>query len=156
MSDESWIGDTIQIYAAILYNGSTGAYKGLIKQHPRQLGNVGTFTAGSPKYFSLHNRSIYIWPLTTAARVTAGDKITFLYAKETDDITALADEFQHLPILYSAAKCKMKDQKFAEANMLMQQFYQELNFERQDKHNRPEDAIDSFKIKKQGGPQGAR
>jgi hypothetical protein len=154
-SDETWIGEVLEIYSAIYYNATTGKYKGLIKQHPRMIGNQATFTSGEPKYYAQHNRRIYIYPLTTAARVTAGDKITFLFAKETDDITAITDEFQHLPIIYACAKCKQKDQKFAEATSFMSQFYQELAFERQDKHGREEDSLDMFKTKARGGQGGA-
>jgi hypothetical protein len=154
-SDETWIGGVLEIYAAIHYNGTTGKYKGLVKTHPRQVGNTANFTAGVPKNYTLHNRRIYIQPLTTAARVTAGDKITFLFAKETDDITEITDEYQHLPVIYAVAKCKQKDQKFAEAGALMAQFFQELSFERMDKHGREEDTIDMFKIKATGGQQGA-
>lgn len=155
-SDHSWIGDMLEPYAALYIDGSSGTYKGLIKQHPRQLGNVATFTSGRPKYYSFHDRKVYVWPFTTSTRVTAGDTISVLHAKETDDITALTDEYQHMPILYATAKCKMKDQKFAEAQALLTQFYQELAFERSDKHGREEDSLDMFKIKARGGEQGAR
>lgn len=148
-SDETWLADVIEPYAAILYDG-TSAYKGLIKVHPRQIGNVATFTAGSPKYYSLYNRSLYIWPLATSAVVSAGATVSVLYAKETDDITAVADEYQHLPIVYATAKCKQKDSKFAESTSLMQQFLNEVNFERADKHEREVDGTDSFKIPKGG------
>jgi hypothetical protein len=153
-SDHSWIGDCMEIYTAY-YDDGSNVYKGLIKKHPRMIGNVGTFTSGSPKYYSIHNRRIYIWPLTTAAIVTAGGTVMFLYATETDDITAMQDEHQHLPIIYACAKCKQKDQKFGEANNLMSQFYQELQFERADKHGREEDSLDMFKIKARGGQSGA-
>jgi hypothetical protein len=95
----TWIGDCMEPYAAY-YDDGSNTYKGLIKVHPRELGNVATFTAGDPKYYCLHNRSIYIWPLTTAAIVTAGGTVMVLYGKETDDITELKDEFQHMPITY--------------------------------------------------------
>jgi len=154
-ADESWIGDCLEIYASIYYNGSTVKYHALKKIHPRQMGHSANFTVGIPKNYALHNRKLYIWPLANAARISAGDKITFLYAKETDDITAITDEYQHLPIIYASAKCKQKDQKFAEATSLMSQFYQELAFERQDKHGREEDTLDMFKVKAQGGQGGA-
>jgi hypothetical protein len=155
-TDETWIDDILEPYAAIYFDG-TSKYKGLIKIHPRQLGNVATFTPGAPKYYCLHNRLLYIWPITTAAIVAASAKISFLFAKETDDITILKDEYQHLPIIYATAKCKQKDQKFQEANALMSQFYQEINFERQDKHAREADSLDKFKIPKRGGgPESAR
>lgn len=155
-SDHAWIGDCMEIYTALHVNGTTGKYTGLRKEHPRQIGNSANFTAGMPKAYSLHNRTIYVTPLTTAARVTAGDTIFVLYAKETDDITEVKDEHQHLPIIYACAKAKQKDQKFAEANMLMNQFYQELAFERSDKHGRQEDTLDMFRVKASGGEAGAK
>lgn len=154
--DHSWIGDCMEIYTALHYNATTGKYKGLRKEHTRQIGNSANFTAGVPKAYSMHNRNIYVTPMTTAARVTAGDTILVLYAKETDDITEVKDEHQHLPIIYACAKCKQKDQKFAEATSLFNQFYQELAFERADKHGREEDTLDMFKVKSTGGEAGAK
>jgi hypothetical protein len=149
-SDETWIADIIEPYAAIYYDGSA-YYKGLIKIHPRQIGNLALGkTAGPPKYYAIHDRNIYIFPLSSAAVAAAG-KITFLYAKETDDITALDDEYQHMPIVYATAKAKQKDQKFQQANTLMAQFFQEVSFERTDKHARETDSIDKFRIPKRGG-----
>jgi hypothetical protein len=148
-SDESWIANMIEPYAAIYDNGSS-KYKGLIKVHPRQLGNVATFAAGEPKYYTMHDRSIYIWPLPSSAVAAAGS-MSFLFSTETDDITDLTDEYQHLPIIYACSKAKQKDQKWAESNTLLMQFYNETNFERSDKHNRETDTYDMFKIKSGGG-----
>jgi hypothetical protein len=148
-TEETWIADVLEIYAAIYDDGSQG-YKGLIKMHPRQLGNLATRTAGPPKYYCFHDRSIYIWPLPSAAVITNG-QISFLFAKETDDITAITDEFQHLPVIYAVSKCKQMDMKFAEASALQSQFYQELQFERNDKHAREVDSLDKFKIPAKGG-----
>ena len=147
-SDETWIADALEIYSA-LYNDGSNKYKGLIKVHPRQLGNLATGTAGVPKYYCLFNRQIFIWPLTSAAIAGTGT-IDVLFSKETDDITALKDEFQHLPIIYSVAKCKHKDRAFSEAKSLFSQFYNELNFERTDKHDREVDAVEDFKVPRMG------
>ena len=152
-TEETWIGDVLEIYAAIYDDGSQG-YKGLIKIHPRQLGNLATRTAGPPKYYCFHDRSIYVWPLPSAAVIASG-QISFLFAKETDDITAIADEYQHLPVIYATAKCKQKDKMFAEAASLLAQFYQELQFERSDKHDREVDSIDQFKIPAKSGGRSA-
>jgi hypothetical protein len=152
-SDESWIGDMIEPYAAI-YDDGSNSYKGLVKVHPRQLGNVATFTQGPPKYYALHNRQLFVWPLTTAAIAAAGN-IRVLFAKETDDITELTDEFQHMSVQYAIARAKQKDQKFAEANSLFQQFYNDVNFERADKHVRETDSIESFRIPRRGGGKNA-
>lgn len=153
-SDEPWIADMIEPYAAIYDNGSN-KYKGLIKIHPRQVGNVATFTAGDPKYYALHNRQLFVWPLASTAVADAGS-IRVLFAKETDDITALTDEYQHLAVQYAAGRAKQKDQKFAEATSLFQQFYNDINFERADKHVREVDSVSDFRIKKQGGGRGAQ
>ena len=153
-SDETWIADMIEPYAAI-YDDGSNAYKGLIKVHPRQIGNVATFTAGAPKYYSLHNRQLFVWPLASAAVAAAGS-IRVLFAKETDDITALTDEYQHLSVEYATSKAKQKDQKFAEANALMQTFNNDVNFERADKHVRETDSIESFRIPRKGGGGGAK
>jgi hypothetical protein len=149
-SDHAWIGDCIEPYAAY-YDDASNVYKGLIKVHPRQLGNLALKTSGPPKYYCMHNRSVYVWPLTTAAIVTAGGIVMVLYAKETDDITEVSDEYQHLAIVYALAKCKQQDLKFGEANALLTQFYNEVNFERADKHARETDSIDNFRIKARGG-----
>lgn len=153
-SDEAFIGDIIEPYAAI-YQDGTGNYKGIIKMHPRKLGNVLKGTAGSPLYYCFHNRKVYVWPLSTAAMVVAGATILMLYAKETDDITAISDEYQQLPLQYAAAKCKQKDQKFAEAQALMSEYRAVTDFERKDKHAREEDTYDMFKLKGSGGERRA-
>lgn len=149
-SDESWLADVLEIYTAVYNDGSTN-YKGLIKIHPRQLGNLATKTSGPTKYYCMHDRKVYLWPLPSATVIAAGAKITFLYAKETDDITAVTDEYQHLPIIYAVAKCKQKDQKGSEAGQLLSQFFQEIAFERSDKHAREVDSLDKFKIPAKGG-----
>lgn len=153
VADGAWIANLIEVYAAI-YNDGSNNYKGLIKIHPKQLGNVATFTSGAPKYYTLHDRSLYIWPLTTAAIAGTGT-ISFLFAKETDDITEVTDEYQHLGITYAIAKAKQKDQKFAESTNLLGQFYNEVQFERSDKHDREVDSLDQFKIKMVGGQGNA-
>jgi hypothetical protein len=132
--DASWIADCIEIYAAIYDNGSN-KYKGLQMVHPKQIGNLLTFTAGDPKYFALHNRKIYIWPLPSST--TATRTISILYAKESEDITELTDEFQHLPIIWAQARAYEKDHKMQQAASLKQQVFTEMQFERADKTDRP-------------------
>ena len=153
--DETFLGNALEVYA-VIYNTTT-SYKGLVKIHPRQIGNVAkTAITGPPKYYCLFNRQLYVFPLASAAEVSTGT-LDVLYATETDDIKDLADEFQHLPIIYATAKAYQKDQKFGQASALIQQFYQEVSFERSDKHDREVDTIEDFKIKATaGGQQNAR
>jgi hypothetical protein len=155
-TDESWIGTMIEPYAALYYDGSSRT-KGLIKVHPRQIGNLALITAGPTKFYTMHDRMLYLLPAPNATVIAAGAKITMLFSMITDDITLLTDEYQHLPIIYAVAKAKQKDQKFAEASNLMSQFFQEVGFERNDKHAREVDSLDKFKIpSKGGGPESAR
>ena len=140
-SGHSWIGDCLEPYAVIYYD--TSSYHGLRLIHPKQLGNVMTFTAGDPKYYSFHARTFYVWPLPSAG--VDGRTLTVLYAAETDDITDLRDEYQNLPITWALSKAKMKDQKFAEAAALQAQFFSEISFERQDKVVRPGETEENVK-----------
>lgn len=153
-TDSADVANILELYGAY-YNDQSNNYAGLVKAHPRQLGHLPTFTAGDPKYIMFHNRKIYIWPLTTAAIVTAGGVVTVLYAKTTNDITAIADEYQIWPIFYAQARALHKDRRYGEASQLLAQFYTMINFERGDKHARETDAYDRFVIPMTGqGPEG--
>lgn len=149
-SDAAFLANMLEPYS-VLYDDGSNVYKGLVKVHPRQIGNLATRTAGPPKYYAQHDRNLYIMPLTSATIVAAGGTLSVLYSKITEDITDISDEYQHLPVIYAIAKAKQKDQKFAEANNLFQQFYQEVNFERQDKHAREVDSLDKFRVPARGG-----
>lgn len=148
--DETWIADVLEIYSVLYFDG-TSTYKGLVKVHPRQIGNLATRTAGPSKYYCQHKRNLFVMPMVSATEVAAGATLTVLYAKETDDITELADEYQHIPVLYATAKAYQKDEKWNAAGVLMTQFFQESSFERGDKHSREIDSLDKFKIPVQGG-----
>jgi hypothetical protein len=148
--DETFLANMLEVYTVIYFDGIS-TYKGLIKVHPRQLGNLATRTAGPPKYYCQHDRKLYVWPLVSATEVAAGATLSILYAKETDDITELEDEYQHLPIIYATAKAYQKDEKWGAASNLMSQYFQEMSFERNDKHARETDSLDKFKIPAQGG-----
>ena len=143
-SDEAWIGDLLEVYAAIYYDG-TSAYKGLVKVHPRKIGNLATSTAGHPKYYTQFGRSLYIWPVPSAAVAAAGE-ISFLVSKETDDITVLSDEYQHIPITYAKAMALHRDKMYSQAQAHLMQFKEEVQMERADKHNREVDTLMSFKV----------
>lgn len=149
--DETFLANVLEIYA-VIYNTTT-SYKGLVKIHPRQIGNLAkSAVTGPPKYYCLFNRQLYIFPLASAAEVSAGT-LDILHAAETGTFLDLENEYQHLPIIYATAKALQKDQKFGQAGVLMQQFYQEISFERSDKHEREVDTIDDFKIKATAGAQ---
>jgi hypothetical protein len=129
----TWAADCLEPYAAI-YNNGSNKYKGLQLVHPKQIGNLMTFTSGDPKYYSFHNRSFYIWPLPSAT--TATRTVSILYAKESEDVTELSDEHQHLAIIWAQARAMEKDHKYGTAQSLKQQFFSELDFTRKDKTSR--------------------
>jgi len=151
--NEAWIANLLEAYAFIYDDGSNN-FSGMIKMNPKQLGHTSTFTKGTPKYYAIHGRAVYLWPVPDATAAASGNIIA-LVALETDDITDLADEFQHLPILYATAKAKQKDGRYQEAQALFKQFNTELNFERDDKHVREVDSFDNFNIPKGSGQGGA-
>jgi hypothetical protein len=153
-ADTAAIANVLESYSC-LYNDGVGNWKGIIKMHPRMIGNESVNTAGEPRYYALHDNTIWLWPAPTAAMVTAGAYLKLLCAVATDAIADINYEFQHMPVTYSMAKCKYKDQKFAEGNALMTMYHGSASFERQDKHGREEDSLDMFKIKARGGQQGA-
>lgn len=146
VSDEAWIADLLKIHTAYYDDGSDN-FKGILKVDPKQIGNVSAFTPGDPKYFCVFGRNVYVWPLSTAAMVTAGGTISCLYSKETEDFTEVPDEFQHLPIAYALGRAKQRDQKFQEAQAFFAQFNAEVEFESLDKNDREQDTLDNFKVK---------
>lgn len=152
--DSAEIADIIEPYTC-LYNDGSNNWSGILKAHPRMIGNESVNTAGRTRYYSLHNRKIYIWPAPTAAMVAAGATLRILYAKETDDITVFPDEFQHYPILYARAMALYKDRRHQEASSYMALYSASAAFERQDKHGREQDTLDMFKVKPKGGERGA-
>lgn len=153
-SDDAAMTTMIEPYTC-LYNDGSNNWKGIMKMHPRMIGNESVNAAGAPRYYALHHNSLWIWPAPTAAMVTAGAYLRVLYSAVTDDIEDIHEEYQHIPLLYTKAMCKYKDQKFAEGNALMTIYLSAASFERQDKHAREEDTLDMFKIKAKGGQQGA-
>jgi hypothetical protein len=155
VGDHAFIANVLEPYACF-YNDGLNNYSGIIKVHPRVFGNEATNTAGKTKYYSFFNRKIWIWPVANATVVAAGATLKLLYAKETDDITALSDEMQQIPIIYARAMAKYKDKQFSEGNVYMSQYLNFVGFERQDKHGRESDTLDMFKISAKGGQGGAQ
>jgi hypothetical protein len=153
-TDEAFIANVLKIHTAF-YDDAGNNYKGLIKVEPEKIGNVATFTAGDPKYFCVFGKKIYIWPLTTASIVTAGGLATVLYSQETEDFTVIADEYQHLPIMWALGRAKQKDQKFGEAMSFFEHFNSEIDFERQDKELRGDNVYEDYEIMKTRRPRNA-
>jgi hypothetical protein len=146
-SDHAWIADVLKIIGAY-YNDGAGTYKGLIKIHPRLLGNtdLGEDAAGRPRYYCFHDKTFWLDPVASATE--NNNVITVLHSKKTNDITLLEFEYQHLAIKYAAAMAKVKDRKYHEAQLLLTQYTTGLNFERSDKYEREVDSLDMFMIPK--------
>jgi hypothetical protein len=153
-SDEPKIASILEPYAG-LYNDGSSNWNGIIKAHPRMIGNESMNKSGRTRYYSLHNKKIYIWPPPSSTIVGAGAYIKLLYAMETDDITLFKDEYQHIPIWYAKAMALFKDRRHAEGSSYMALYSSSSSFEREDKHGREQDSLDMFKIKPRGGERGA-
>lgn len=153
-SDEAKIASILEPYTA-LYNDGSDNWNGILKAHPRMIGNESMNKPGRTRYYSLHNKKIYVWPPPSASIVGSGAYIKILYAMETDDITQFTDEYQHFPIWYAKAMALYKDRRHAEGSSYMSLYSASTSFEREDKHNREQDTLDMFKIKPKGGERGA-
>jgi hypothetical protein len=152
-SDVAAIANIVELYTVLYYNGTT--YKGIIKSKPNVIGNEATNTAGDPKYYSWHDKNLYVWPLTSAAVVAAGGTLSLLCSITTNDITVIRDEYQSIPLMYARAMAKYKDRLTAEGDGWMNLYNQYVGFERSDKYSREVDALDKFKVRGRGGERAA-
>jgi hypothetical protein len=143
-SDEAFIADILKTYAVYSTNSTT--YKGLVKSHPRMLGNNDILVPGAPRYYCLFNKTFYVMPIPNST--WNAKTLTVLYTKISDDITDLEYEYQKLAIQYATGKAKMKDKQFQEANFILQDYYNSLNFEKSDKTERDADSLDMYQIPK--------
>jgi len=82
------IADIVKI-SACLYDNGTYGYKGLTRIHPRMIEHLSAKEAGEPFYFWHFANKIGIWPLTTAAIVTAVGKVQLFYSAISYAITDL-------------------------------------------------------------------
>lgn len=133
VSDHAWIGDLLKTKGAY-YTDSSSNIWALTRIDLDQLGHTMHFQrAQRPHYYSETDRKMYIWPRPSATENT--NNVTFIHAKETNDITDLRDEHQTMVFLFAAARAKMKDRQFQEAALYMAEFVNSINFERQDKYD---------------------
>ena len=137
------IAKIVKVYACVFDNGSND-YKGLQQIHPRMIKHLTAKDAGEPLYFWHFGTEIGVWPLTTTAVASAG-VIQVFFSQISYAITDLPDYYQSLPILYAAAKAKMKDQKYAAANQLFAIYLNALAFQRTDLYERGADSNDMLK-----------
>jgi hypothetical protein len=144
-SDEAFIANVLKIYSVYSDDGSN-TYKGLIKAHPRMIGNNDMLVAGNPRYYCFFNKTFYIMPIPSATWNTKN--LMVLYTSRTADVTDLPDEFQWNAITYATAMAKMKDKQFAEAGLLFSDYYNSINFEKDDKVEREPDTLDQYQIPK--------
>ena len=138
------IADIVKI-SACLYDNGTYGYKGLTRIHPRMIEHLSAKEAGEPFYFWHFANKIGIWPLTTAAIVTAVGKVQLFYSAISYAITDLPPYYQSLAVLYAAAKAKIKDGKYASANQLFSIYLNALSFQRSDLYEPGVDSLDMLK-----------
>jgi hypothetical protein len=142
---EAWLTNVLKIYGCYYDDGSNG-YKGLIRIHPRHIGNTDILSAGVPRYYCFFDNKFFVQPLPSASE--NAKNITVLHTKVTDDITALNYEHQKLAIKYATAMAYIKDRQYEPAGMLLQMYMNALNFEKDDKTEREVDSLDMFQIPK--------
>jgi hypothetical protein len=71
-----------------------------------------------------------------------------LYTAITDDIANLEYEYQKMAIKYAYAMAKMKDKQFGEARLVLTEYLNQINFERDDKIEREVDSLDMYQVPK--------
>jgi hypothetical protein len=114
----------IRIYAALLSNVA------LVRIHPRMFGQVNAnVTGNTPTYYAHFGNEVYFYPVGSGASGT----VILLCTLVTDDYaTDLRDPWQRLAITYAAYRAKLKDQRYAEAAQLFNEYSQSLAMMRRD------------------------
>jgi len=138
------IAKIAKVYSCSFDDGSYD-YKGLQQIHPRMIKHLPAITAGEPLYYWHFGGRIGIWPLTSAAIVTASGVIQVFFSQVSYAITDLPHYYQSLPVMYAAAKAKIKDQKYASANQMFAMYLNALAYQRSDLHDRGSDSNDMMK-----------
>lgn len=126
--DHAWIGDCIKPKFAWYVDATVGPI-GMQKIEPFQFGHEQTADTGAIKYYYYDStsRDMYILPVPDST--AAADTVGVIYSKETDDITALKDEYQILIFTYAAFKARLKERLYSDASFLWQQYMNCVNWE---------------------------
>ena len=125
------------------------ALKRLTYEEMRGHNQMSMATDEDPEYFyDKYNGltfTLYIGDTPSAAQ--NGDSVSVIFAIRTDDITELPYEHQQTIFNFAAAKAKMKERQWQEAQLLWQMYLNNIVFSRKDKLEIPEQKFDQFKEK---------
>jgi len=140
---------------AIIYYGSTTNTasvhtSALIKVHPRVFDNVVDDTEDYPKFWTVINETVYIWP---PPKLTINDHVfQILYHDNVDEYFLAAttyylrDELQEYVIWYAVAKAFEKVGKYAQSEQYMSIFNSFISFHRQDRLPKPVDSLEMMNV----------
>jgi len=112
--------------------GEDADSRSLRRINPRAIGHLDMSDPGLPFYWYQFAKKIGVWPMSTAAMVSAGDTLNVYYSKSTGAITDLPDEFQPLALLYAKYLALKKDKKHGSASQVMAEYVNLVNFYRAD------------------------
>ncbi len=113
----------------MIYEGSEN-YLGLKRIHPSMISTLPHMAPGTPKYFYHFADKIGILPLASSA--VSGDTVRFYFSKETDDITAIPDEYQPATFLYAASRAYLKEHRYAESNTMFKMYLEAVQVLKRD------------------------
>ena len=123
------------------------ALKRLTYEEMRGHTQMALATDEDPRYiYDKYNGLVFtVWIGDTPSVEQNGDSINVIFALRTDAIAELPYEHQSTIFNYAAAKAKMKERQWQEAQLLWQMYLNNVAFARKDKLEIPEQSFDQFK-----------
>lgn len=123
-----------------VFNATTGI--SLTKIDPHKMGHiVDSATAAVPLYWFAFNDKVYLTPLASGSST-----LTLLYAKTTETVTDIPDEYRIELINYAVSRALIRNQQAIEALAVMNIYNNHVQFARRDVLERGVTAIDEITI----------
>ena len=104
-------------------------------------------TDEDPRYIydKYNGLNFTVWIGDTPSVQQNGDSVNVIFALRTDAIAEIPYEYQQNIFNFAAAKAKMKERQWQEAQLLFQMYLNNIAFSRKDKLEIPEQSFDQFK-----------
>lgn len=111
----------------LAYNNGSNVMRGLREVIPQQFNSrMANEAAGEPKFWTRIGNKVGVWPLSTAAMVTAGAHYSCYFSYVTETYTDLTDRLQPLVVPYVAWRALLKDEQFADAEYFKTEYLETL------------------------------
>ena len=125
------------------------ALKRLTYEEMRGHNQMSMATNEDPEYFydKYSGLTFTLYIGDTPSVEQNGDSVSVIFALRSDDITKIQYEHQPTIFNYAAAKAKMKERQWQEAQLLWQIYLNNIAFSRKDKLEIPTQSFDQFKEK---------